>query len=58
MLGLSCLWLAAVTVEEQGEAEGGEGEDRERLLQERRLLKKQLRKAETTLWEKKEEDCR
>ena len=45
-------------MEEQGEGEGGEGEDRERLLQGGRLLKKQLRKAETTLWEKKEEDCK
>lgn len=36
----------------------GEGEDKEQLLKETRALKKQIRKAETSLWEKKEDDCK
>ena len=38
-----------------GEAEGG---DRAALLLQRRQLRKRLRKAETSLWSKKEEECK
>jgi len=34
------------------------GEDRDRLLEERKNLRRQLRKAETSLWRSKEEDCK
>ena len=34
------------------------GEDKDRLLEERKNLRRQLRKAETSLWRSKEEDCK
>ena len=34
------------------------GQDKDRLLEERKNLRRQLRKAETSLWRSKEEDCK
>ena len=34
------------------------GEDKDRLLEERKNLRRQLRKAETSLWRSKEEECK
>jgi len=45
-------------VEGVGESILSGGEDKDRLLEERKNLRRQLRKAETSLWRSKEEDCK